>query len=68
MIFRWNIHFESSILALFDKGAKLGKASRDNCNWGGWLILLELLKNWVAKGSEVHDFNLEYLDSARGLF
>ena len=37
---------------------KLGKASRDayNLNRGGWLILQDLLKNWVAEGvaSEVN--------------
>ena len=35
---------------IFDKAAKLGKASWDAYNWGGWLILKEILKNWVAQG------------------
>ena len=32
-------NFESPILALFDNAAKLGKASKDAYNRGGWLIL-----------------------------
>ena len=37
--------------------AKLGKATWDAYNLGGWLILQALLKNWVAEGvaSEVND-------------
>ena len=52
MIFDIKIHFETSILAIFDK-------NRDAYNWGVLLILQDLLKKWVAKGvaSEVHDFN-----------
>ena len=34
-----DFHFESPILALRHKAAKLGKASRDAYNRGGWLIL-----------------------------
>ena len=45
-----DFNFESPILALRDKAAKLGKESQDAYNQGGWLILQELLKNWVAKG------------------
>jgi hypothetical protein len=38
--------------------AKLGKACQDAYNHGGWLILLDCLKNWVAEcvASEVNDF------------
>ena len=37
----------------------LGKASRDTYNQGGWLILQDFFKNWVAEGvaSEVNDSN-----------
>ena len=37
--------------------AKLCKATQDAYNWGEWLILLALLKNWVAEGaaSKVND-------------
>ena len=37
--------------------AKLGKASWDAYDREGWLILYELLKNWIAEGvaSEVND-------------
>ena len=54
MVFDIEFHFESPILALRDKPAKLGKACRNiREHWGGWLIL----KNWVAEGvaSEVND-------------
>ena len=34
-----DFHFESPILALRDKAAKLGKESQDAYNQGGWLIL-----------------------------
>ena len=46
---------------IFDKAAKLDKATRDAYNLGGWLILKDLLKNWVAKGfaSEINDFNVD---------
>ena len=44
------IHFESPIFALRDKAAKVGKASRDAYNRGGWLNLLRIWKNWVAEG------------------
>ena len=33
---------ESQILVLFDKVAKLGKASRNAYDKGGWLILKEI--------------------------
>ena len=36
---RKKIQLESPILALRDEVAKLGKASRDAYNQGGWLIL-----------------------------
>ena len=63
MIFDIENHFESPTLALCNKAAKLDKASQDAYNWGGWLILEDLLKNWVAKGvaSQVNDFTLKYL-------
>ena len=58
----WHRHFESPISALYDELAKLGKASQDTYNPGLWLILLDLLKNWVAEGvaSVVNDFNSQY--------
>ena len=43
-------HFESPISALCDKRAKLGKASQDAYNPVLWLILQDLLKNYVAEG------------------
>ena len=38
---------------------KLGKASQNIYNWGEWLILQDLLKNWVAEcvASGVNDCN-----------
>ena len=44
----------------FDQAAKLGKTSKDAYNPGLWLILLDLLKNWVAEGVafEVNDFTV----------
>ena len=47
-----------SIFCTFGQGAKLGKASWDAYNPKGWLISLDLLKNWVAEGvpSKVNDF------------
>ena len=39
MIFDIEIHFESPIFALWAELAKLGKASQDAYNPGGWLIL-----------------------------
>ena len=39
MIFDIEFHFESQIFALCDELAKLGKASQDAYNLGGWLIL-----------------------------
>ena len=39
MIFDIKIHFESPIFALFNELAKLGKASQDAYNSGGWQIL-----------------------------
>ena len=40
--------------------AKLVKASRDTYIQGGWLILYDLWKNWVAEGvaSKVNNFTL----------
>ena len=48
---------------IFDMVAKLGKATRNNYDWGAWLILKDLLKNWAAKGvaSEANDFNSKVL-------
>ena len=48
---------ESPIFRLFHKVAKLGKASWDAYNQGGWLISKDLLKNWIAEGvaSELND-------------
>ena len=52
-------------LALFDKGAKLGKAWRDTYIRGGWLILQDLLKSGLLEAltvaSKVHDFIEDYL-------
>ena len=39
MIFDIQNALSSPILALPDKAVKLGKASKDAYNWGGWLIL-----------------------------
>ena len=52
------IHFESQILALFAEAAKLGKTSEDAYNRGRWLVLKDLLNEWVANGvvSDPHDF------------
>jgi hypothetical protein len=56
------INFKTTFLLksglIFDQAAKLGKASRDAYNPGLWLILLDLLKNWVAESvsSDVNDF------------
>ena len=52
---------QSQISALCDELAKLGKASQDTYNPGLWLILKDLLKNWVAKGvaSDINDFNAQ---------
>ena len=49
---------KSSISALCDELAKLGKVSQDAYNPGLWLILYDLLTNWVAEGvaSDVNDF------------
>jgi hypothetical protein len=33
---------------IFDQAVKLGKATRDAYNPGLWLILKDLLKNWIA--------------------
>ena len=51
--------FESPILAFFDKEAKLGKTSGYTYNQGGWLILWDLLNEWIDKGvaSNINDFN-----------
>ena len=50
MIFDIKIHFESPISAVCDELAKLGRASQDAYNPELWLILYDLLKNWVAEG------------------
>ena len=57
----FEIHFESQILSLFDKAAKLGKASGDAYNGGGWLILEDLLNELVTEGvsSHPHDFRVD---------
>ena len=60
-----NFNFKNASLLksgpIFDQAAKLGKASRDAYNPGLWLILFDLLKNWVAKGmaSDINEFNLD---------
>ena len=48
----WKSNFRT-----FDELAKLGKASQDTYNPGGWLILQALLKSGVAEGvtSDPHD-------------
>ena len=37
--------------------AKLGKSTQDTYNRGGWIILYDLLNEWVAEGvaSDPHD-------------
>ena len=52
------IPFESSISALCYELAELGKAFQNPYNPELWLILYDLLKNWVAEGvtSNVNDF------------
>ena len=54
------MHFESPILALFNKAVKLGKASGDAHNHGEYLILEDLLNKWIAEvvTSDSHDSNL----------
>jgi len=54
-------NFGSPILALYYELAKLGKVSQDACHPGLWIILWDLLKNWLAKSvaSNVNDFNVE---------
>ena len=44
---------------IFDQAAKVDKVFRDAHNPGLWLILQDLLKNWVAEGvaSDVNEFN-----------
>ena len=51
-------NFKKSDFGNLQQGCNLGKASRDAYNGKGRLILLDLLKKWVAKGvtSEVYDF------------
>jgi hypothetical protein len=53
MIFDVKHHFETPLLALFEKIAKLGKVPGDTYNQGRWL-----LNEWVAEGvaSDPHDF------------
>ena len=60
MIFDLEKSFRNSNFS--DQLAKLDKASQDTYNPGLWLILLDLLKNWVAEGvaSVVNDFNSQY--------
>ena len=58
-----NLNFKTTLLLksgpLFNQAAKPGKASRDAYNPRLWLILKNLLKNWVAKSvaSDIDDFN-----------
>ena len=47
--FHFEINFTKSV-QIFDDVAKLRKASWNAYNQGGWLILQNLLKNWIAKG------------------
>ena len=62
--FKWfltqKIHFESSISALCDELAEVGKVSQDAYNPELWLILCDLLKNWVAEGvgSDINEFTI----------
>ena len=46
---------------IFDEGAKLCKTSKDTYNWGGRLILDDLLNERVAEGvaSDINDFNAQ---------
>ena len=66
LIFFGNLNFKTtSILKagpILEEAAKLGKATWDAYNLGGWLILEALLKNWVAKGvaSKIHDFTSQH--------
>ena len=54
MIFFGNFNFQITFLLklgpIFEDLAKLGKASWDAYNQGRWLILYNLLKNWIAEG------------------
>ena len=47
--------------------SKLGKASWDGYDQGGWLTLKDLLKNWIAKdvASEVTDSTVESVYSTQ---
>ena len=59
----WGSEVTPSVTHSFDfwLGAKLSKASKDAYNRGGWLILWDLLNEWVAKGVafDPHDFTLD---------
>ena len=61
MIFEIKIHFESQILASLNKAAKLCKASDDDYNPGGYLILYDILNKMVAvvETFDPHDFTWE---------
>jgi len=59
--------FESPFFALWDKFAKLGKASQDAYNPGKWLILHALMKNWVAEGI-ASDVNVQQRSWNRKVF
>ena len=57
-------------MSVFDKAAKLGIASEDAYNQGGWLPnFVRLLNEWVAEGvtSDPHDFIGEYQNNNNGL-
>ena len=45
---------------IFDEAAKLCKQCKDAYNWGGWLILKDLLNEWVTEGiaSNSHDSSI----------
>ena len=60
IIFDIEIHYESQILALVVEAAKLVIAFKDTYNREGWLILQDILNEWVAEGvaSGPHDFNV----------
>ena len=65
MIFVIENSLWKSNLALFNKTAKLGEASGDAHNQGGWLVLQYLLNKWVTEGaykgvaSNPHDSTLD---------
>ena len=63
-----NFNFKTTFLLkpglIFDQASKLSKASRDAYNPGLWLILQDLLKNWVSEGVP-SDINKQALTNKR---